>query len=396
VRLISDDERRSRLARRHGLAGRLVGVEAATEAMTALHATEAATVYLSLWARVRDVTTADIDRALYTERTIVKQLAMRRTLFVFPRALLPAALGSAAARTADMLRARLAKDLVAAGLADDADSAREQLLAAREAVAERLDGGELLPAAQLRDELPALAGTMTVGGPDKKWGGEQPIAPRLLALFSAEGTIVRGRNGADWHRNKPTWTSLPAWLGETVAPLPSAAGYAELVRRWLRTFGPGTTDDLVWWLGGTKTIVRQALADIDAAEVALDGAASGWLLADDVEHVEPVAPWAALLPSLDPTVMGWKHRHFYLDPALTPYLFDTNGNAGTTAWWNGRIVGAWVQDPDATVRPIVGEDIGADGLAALEREAARLTDWLAGRRISNVYASQLMKSARLT
>ena len=60
-------------------------------------------------------------------------------------------------------------------------------------------------------------------------------------------------------------------------------------------------------------------------------------------------PWAALLPVLDPTVMGWKERDFYLGPH-GPLLFDTNGNAGTTAWWDGRIVGCWAQDPDGVVR----------------------------------------------
>ena len=72
--------------------------------MTVLHATEPATVYLSLHARVDGLTRADVDRALYDERTLVKQLAMRRTLFVFPRDLLPAAWGSASARVAAQLR----------------------------------------------------------------------------------------------------------------------------------------------------------------------------------------------------------------------------------------------------------------------------------------------------
>ena len=71
--------------------------------MTVLHSTEPATVYLSVRARVDGVTVADVDRALYEDRTLVKQLAMRRTLFVFPRDLLPAAWGSASARVAATL-----------------------------------------------------------------------------------------------------------------------------------------------------------------------------------------------------------------------------------------------------------------------------------------------------
>lgn len=95
--------------------------------------------------------------------------------------------------------------------------------------------------------------------------------------------------------------------------------------------------------------------------------------------------------------MGWKERRFYLDPDHVRLLFDTNGNAGTTAWWDGRIVGAWVQDPDGVVDTVLcpGVDIGSEGRAAPVREAERLTTWLDGVRITNPYASRLMKGQTL-
>lgn len=77
--------------------------------MTVLHATEPSTVHLSLQARVDGLAIADVDAALYDSRELVKQLAMRRTLFVFTRELLPAAWGSAAARVAGAEFRRLAQ-----------------------------------------------------------------------------------------------------------------------------------------------------------------------------------------------------------------------------------------------------------------------------------------------
>jgi Winged helix DNA-binding domain len=107
MRHVPDEERRARLAVRHALAPgfRVGSPEAAARAMTVLHATEPATVYLSCWARVESLEVADVDRALYEDRSLVKQLAMRRTLFVLPREVLPAVLGSASARVADSERA---------------------------------------------------------------------------------------------------------------------------------------------------------------------------------------------------------------------------------------------------------------------------------------------------
>ena len=97
------------------------------------------------------------------------------------------------------------------------------------------------------------------------------------------------------------------------------------------------------------------------------------MLPDDPVLHEPepeVEPWAALLPVLDPTVMGWKERDFYLGPH-GPQLFDTNGNAGTTAWWDGRIVGCWVQDPDGVVVLHLLEDVGHRGPDRARRRGRR-------------------------
>ncbi|GAA4727284.1 winged helix DNA-binding domain-containing protein [Nocardioides endophyticus] len=398
MRQVSDVERRYRLARRHALASghRADGPESATRAMTVLHATEAPSVYLSLWARVEGLTIDDVDRALYEDRTLVKQLAMRRTLFVFPRDLLPAAWGSASARVAAAHRVRLAKDVELGGLATDGAAWVD---AAEAATLAHLSGGAEFSAQQLREAVPELAGRIEMS-PGKSYGGNIPIAPRVLTQLGVEAKIVRGRNGGHWRTARPQWTAMESWLcpdgGDLPEPAKEREGYAELVRRWLVTFGPGTEADIVWWLGSTKGAVRAALADVGAVEVGLEGGATGWLLADDseddTEEDNEVDTWAALLPVLDPTVMGWKERDFYLG-AHGPMLFDTNGNVGTTAWWDGRIVGCWVQDPDGVVVLNLLEDVGADARSALEAEAARLTAWLAGHRVSTVYPSIAMKQA---
>ena len=359
--------------------------------MTVLHATEPATVHLALSARVADTTPDDVDDALYGRRTLVKQLAMRRTLFVFPRDLLPAAWGSAGARVATQQLGTISRDVVRHGIASDGEQWVEDACAA---VLARLADGSQLNATQLREQVPELDGQIDYK-PEKKYGGKQHLAPRILTLLGARGLITRGANAAHWKVNKPMWTATGSWLGETPEPVPSAAGYAELVRRWLWTFGPGTDADLVWWFGATKAAVRQALADVGAVQVDLDHGRTGWLLADDEEPTLDPGPWGALLPVLDPTTMGWRERDFHLDPDHVPYLFDTNGNAGTTAWWNGRIVGCWVQDPDGTVRVLLRDDIGAAGVAALDTEAERLTAWLDGVVINTVYPSVQMKGARL-
>jgi len=154
MRTVTDIERRARIGRRHALAPayRLRTAEEVTRALVVLHATEPATVHLSVQSRAPEVTVADVERALYDDRTLVKQLAMRRTLFVFPRDLLPAAWGSASARVAAQLRPRLAKEVEQGGLAPDGAAWVD---AACAAVLARLAGGHV-PGARLQHQAQRL------------------------------------------------------------------------------------------------------------------------------------------------------------------------------------------------------------------------------------------------
>ncbi len=384
VRHVGDDERRARLGLRHALAVPAADTVAAARAVTCLHATEPASVHLAAWARsgaARD----DVDRALYDDRSLVKQLAMRRTVFAFPRELLPAVWGSASARVAGQQLRRVATEMETAGIARDGNAwAKEQLDLVRRMI-ER-DGP--MTTAEVRAALPDLDARVTRG--KGRYQADVAVAASVVVTLAASGAVVRGENDGSWKVSRPRWTSASDWLGEAPEPLPEAEGYAVLVAAWLRAFGPGTEDDLVWWLGSTKAVVRRALADVGAVAVSLDGDATGWLLPDDIEPVADPGSWVALLPSLDPTTMGWKTRGFHLGEHVEK-VFDRNGNAGPTAWWRGRIVGVWYQQDDGRVEVVLVEDVPRAARRALEATAAELTGWLDGDVVRSVYLSPLAR-----
>nr|WP_241683165.1 crosslink repair DNA glycosylase YcaQ family protein [Actinomadura sp. J1-007] len=137
---------------------------------------------------------------------------------------------------------------------------------------------------------------------------------------------------------------------------------------------PRPVSDLKWWTGWSAGDVKKAVAALDTAEVDLGGGATGLVLADDTAPTDPPEPWAALLPALDPTPMGWQERSWFLGDH-GPALFDTSGNIGPTVWWDGRIVGGWAQRADGEIAVRLLEDAGAEARAAVDAEAARTAAW---------------------
>ncbi|MGH9013964.1 MAG: DNA glycosylase AlkZ-like family protein [Acidimicrobiia bacterium] len=62
---------------------------AVAERLVGLHASDPATVFLAAAARLRKPSVAGIEQALYDDRSLVRTLCMRRTMFVVPVELVP-------------------------------------------------------------------------------------------------------------------------------------------------------------------------------------------------------------------------------------------------------------------------------------------------------------------
>jgi len=384
-RTIETGERRARLATRHRLvpARRADDVVDVVRSVVALHATDAASVYLSARARLNAPTVAAVEHALYDERALVRLLGMRRTMFVVPVGLAPIVQSACTEAIAVVERRKLVGHIEQGGVAADGEAWLARVGDATVAALETR--GEAL-ATELSADVPDLATEMKVGE-GTKWAATQKLSNRVLSVLAAEERIVRGRPRGTWTSTQYRWAPRSAWLPDAEPAPPVEVARAELARRWLAAFGPGTAADLKWWTGWTMGAARSALAAVGAVEVDLDGAV-GYVLADDVDPVPTPAPAAALLPALDPTAMGWTQRDWYLGTHRGA-LFDRSGNIGPTVWWDGRIVGAWAQHRDGDVVTRLLEDVGGEASAAVTAAAQGLTEWLGAARIRSRFPTPL-------
>jgi hypothetical protein len=323
-----------------------------------------------------------IERELYERRSLVRMLGMRRTMFVLPVELASIVQAACTREIAIRERRVLIQILEKSGIAD----APQWLTRVGEASVRALEARGEATASQLSADVPDLRTRLHLAQ-GKAYEARPNVTSLVLMRLGADGRIVRGRPKGSWISSQYSWAPMDSWLPGGLKEWDVAAAKVELARRWLASFGPAPVSDLRWWTGWSSGDVKRALDEIRPEEVDIGGT-TGVVLHGDVEPAKRSAPRAALLPALDPTVMGWLERRWFLDDH-GGVLFDRTGNAGPTVWWGGRVVGGWAQRKGGEVVFRLLEDIGRDATAAIGAEAARLQAWLGAARITPRFRTPL-------
>lgn len=381
-------QRRALLVRRHHLGGDADSPEAVTRAVIALHATDPASVYLSVLARSADTTLADVADAMYRRRSLVRWMAMRRTLFVLPREDVPFVHAAVSTPLAQALRRQLLARLDRNGSQPPVHGELDPWLHDVEhQVQEALARRGQATGAELAADVPALRTVIT---PRARSDRPQALTSPLLTAMATQGRLVRGVPTGTWTNRHHRWEPASTWWPEGIPVLEADQARRTLARQYLARFGPATASDLQWWTGWGAKTVRGALTDIRPDEVDLGGQ-TGLVLPDDDLDRAPPPPVATLLPALDPTSMGWKHRDWFLgaDPHS---LFDRAGNIGPTIWWNGEVIGSWATTPTGDIRTAVTADRGAQAAGAVDDAAARLHQRLEGTVVTPAARTPLERS----
>jgi len=383
---ISDEQRRARIGRRHAIApGTQVGTLAdAARAMVALHGTDVASMYLQARARMLESSPESIGREMYETRSVLRVLAMRRTLFLVPVEEVATLHAAASLDIGRRERTRTLAMFAAGGIGPDTAALFDEL--ERVGLAAIRERGEATTA-ELTTLDPRLGQRIALAQ-GRAYATSMSVSQKVFFHLALDGHIGRGRPRGSWTGSQVRWSPIEHWLREGIPSMPTELARARLVGQWLRVFGPGTRDDLRWWTGWTVAAIRLALDANAAVEVALDDGQIGYLLPDDLEPAPTPDPWIALLPALDATTMGWQGRAWYLG-SHRPVVFDSNGNAGPTIWADGRIVGGWGQRASGGIATRLFEDVGTEAGAAVEAEAARIGLWVGAASIRSSFPTPI-------
>ncbi|MBY6411702.1 winged helix DNA-binding domain-containing protein [Rhodococcus sp. BP-252] len=381
---ITDAQRRARLvARQFADSG---SPEDVVSSLFALHATDPASVYLSVLARARSLTVEDVRAAMYDRRSLVRIMAMRRTLFVVAHDDVPTVHAAASVGVAKTMRARLIKEVSTLPTEPVLDDVAAWLAQTEEETMTHLRSVGSATGAELSSAVTLLK-TAILPTTDKVYDVKRYVTSQVLTMMAAEGKMVRVEPRGAWTSRRHAWAPIDEWWPGGIPDVDEAQARRDLAHRWLEVFGPATMDDVQWWTGWNKTQTRAALAGLDTVDVALE-AGDGIMLSDTA--FDENASGIMLLPALDPTPMGWKHRDWYLGEYKKP-LFDTFGNIGPTIWSDGRIVGGWAVTPAGEVVTELFED---NDSRVIDAEAGRITDLLDGAAVVPSFPTPLEKRLR--
>ncbi|GGY96177.1 winged helix DNA-binding domain-containing protein [Streptomyces poonensis] len=315
-----------------------------------LQAQEPQEPFTGLWSRVRDFVPDELSRLL-EQRTLVRLHLMRRTVHLVT--------------------------------ADDAWNWRPRhhtLLRQRTLGTYRRDLADLDPdvlAARARD-LMADGLPRSLGDIGRDLATYWPdIRPRVLgeAVVAALVPTVQLPPRGTW-RSKAGATYLPlsTWLTRTDPPTPGGVD-TELVRRYLRAFGPASSSDLRAWCGlaGLPEAVA-ALRDGDELISFRDDRGRELLDLPDAPRPDPDTPAPVrFLPAFDNAVLGYHDRTRIID--------DTHRGLSVAGerlvLVDGRVAATWTSgNGTLTVTPL--RTLSPADHTAINDEADRLASFLHG------------------
>ena len=297
-------------------------VVAVARRLSGLHAQVASCAQAA--ADLRLASPPDLEKALFTDRTLVRTWAARGTLHLLPAADLPVWVAAMTTRDREAKGSWLRHHGVTA----------EQMADIHRAVPEVL-GGDPLTREELAEAIIGATRHEDLRGPLTQGFGAilKPLAFRGLLCSGPP----RGRN--------VTFVAPRAWLGDW-EPVGTDDAVDRLALAYLGTYGPAAADEFARWFDLRPPLAKKSFARLEAAGRLRPAGDAGWLPAD--APTTPGTDTVRLLPAFDPYTIGVLRRLESVSSGPKAAVSRPQGWISPVLLVNGRIEGTWEPGPVIT------------------------------------------------
>ena len=290
-----------------GVAGLLCGAHA--QVMTAAE--------FSVGRRIAGATRADVRRALWEDRTLVKTFGPRGTVHLLPAADLPMWTGALSALPPSA-------PAHPEGVRFTDEQAAEVIAAISDALAGAGLAAEGLTVDELTEAIGERCGPWAVERTMDAFGDKWPRWRQLTSTAAHRGVLCFGPDRG----RKVTYSHPRRWLPGFV-PAEGDAALRTLVLRYLHAYGPATPRHFARWLAippryATGLFGRLA-GDLDRVD--LDGEPA-WVAAGDTGTPAEPHRGIRLLPYFDPYVVAGQPRDRLFPGAAAARALIPSGQAG--------------------------------------------------------------------
>ena len=293
---------------------------------------------ISLWARTRDLRVADVEDALWRDRTLVKSWCIRGTLHLIPSRDFAVFLRGSSRRDrrwiAWMVRAKIPTDAV------------DRLIGAMRKALDRPR-----TRSEIADRISGSLGVKIVEKSGRGWGNPANAkgfrVGRSVISLDAVIFLACGRGLSCFgplREGEATFVRPERWLAEW-HDLPTEKAELELLRRYLKAHGPATFRDFLIWIGLAAADARDVWARLEPelAAVNVDGQI-GWVLREDTSALTRATVDVSvirLLPSFDSFLLGQKDHGHLVDRAHHKRVYRPQGWLSPVVLVDGRVAGVW-------------------------------------------------------
>jgi Winged helix DNA-binding domain len=338
-------------------------VLAVTRTIAGLHAQVMSSAELTLWARVDDLDRDMVQKALWTDRTLVKSWVMRGTLHLFASDDYPIYQATASRR----------RNYYNGAFLKYFNITVDELNRLYEAIGEVLRGQVLT-----REELGAAVAKRTG---DEKYG-EYVMGSwgSLLKPAAYRGELCFGPSTGQ----RVCFTRPDEWLPEW-HPVDPHVATSEVTRRFLATYGPATRDELRLWWGVYAGDANKMLASLDGklSPVEIEGIPA-LALTSDLSEIEAstLGKTVRLLPAFDQYVIAAPRNCTRVIPVgVNKRIYRNQGWLSPVLLVNGQMAGVWRHERKGAKLLVQIEPffkIPTWAKKSAEREAERLAKFLGG------------------